>query len=65
MLRGWLQSKKGELNASTHSLDSLAEPQNCWSYALIYLANPLTDKCSGNGDAGYAEQSKDTYSDPY
>ncbi|KAI4209309.1 MAG: hypothetical protein LQ351_007735 [Letrouitia transgressa] len=28
MLRGWLREKKGELNASTHSLDSLAEPQN-------------------------------------
>ncbi|KAL8804391.1 MAG: hypothetical protein Q9182_002586 [Xanthomendoza sp. 2 TL-2023] len=28
MLRGWLREKKGELNASTHSLDALAEPQN-------------------------------------
>ncbi|KAL8807443.1 MAG: hypothetical protein Q9223_004337 [Gallowayella weberi] len=28
MLRGWLREKKGELNASTHSLDMLAEPQN-------------------------------------
>lgn len=28
MLRGWLREKKEELNASTHSLDSLAEPQN-------------------------------------
>ena len=29
MLRGWIQSKKAEVNASTHSLDALAEPQNC------------------------------------
>ncbi|CAL8583345.1 Mitochondrial outer membrane protein iml2 [Xanthoria parietina] len=28
MLRGWLRDKKGELNASTHSLDALAEPQD-------------------------------------
>lgn len=28
MLRGWI-SRKGERNASTHSLDALAEPQNC------------------------------------
>ncbi|KAL8995236.1 MAG: hypothetical protein Q9169_004972 [Polycauliona sp. 2 TL-2023] len=28
MLRGWLRDKKGELNASTHSLDALSEPQD-------------------------------------
>ena len=27
MLRGWI-SKRGERNASTHSLDTLSEPQN-------------------------------------
>jgi hypothetical protein len=41
MLRGWLQSKKGERTASTHSLDSLAEPQNRLSYILIYLGQWL------------------------
>ncbi|KAL8920906.1 MAG: hypothetical protein Q9172_004294 [Xanthocarpia lactea] len=33
MLRGWLREKKGELNASTHSLDALAEPQDSTSIA--------------------------------
>lgn len=28
MLRGWIHSKKAELNASSHSLDSQSEPQN-------------------------------------
>ena len=33
MLRGWLREKKGELNASTHSLNALAEPQDSTSIA--------------------------------
>ena len=44
MLRGWIQSKSA--NASTHSLDILAEPQHCteaslhfqcWLYILTYI----------------------------
>lgn len=37
MLRGWIQSKSA--NASTHSLDTLAEPQHCTDASYNHLAN--------------------------
>ena len=40
MLRGWIQSKSA--NASTHSLDTLAEPQHR-TYLLIPLLSSYTD----------------------
>lgn len=52
MLRGWIQSKSA--NTSTHSLDTLAEPQNrTRTLVPISLLALLTYVSSGDGPSRY------------
>ncbi|KAK4691270.1 tetratricopeptide repeat protein 39, partial [Lecanoromycetidae sp. Uapishka_2] len=52
MLRGWISSKKADLNASTHSLDALAESQNL--EAAMRAATYIMDDDLEGAEAGLA-----------
>lgn len=55
MLRGWLWTRKAELDASIQSLNTSSESQNCTQDPLLTAGQSLTDlSFSRDSDAGCA-----------